>query len=128
MSLHSIQLGKSVKYLSIFFSEQKKLLAAKLSELQHATIQMETYRTNPELINIYNAEAKAIKLLPRSKHITKLVGDHKKRVAIKKQDEALAALENAAPNDLATADGSDVDPTVELGKPLEWDKNWPWDF
>lgn len=86
---------------------------------------METYRANPELIKVYNAEAKAIELLPQYQHI--ITADHN-RVAIKKQDEALAALENAAPTDLATASGRDFDPTVELEKPLDWDKNWPWDF
>lgn len=131
MSLHSIQFEKSNKNLTrnffFFFREQKELLGAKLSELQHATIQMKTYETDPAFIRVYNAEANAIKHLPR-KHILKLFGRQKNRVALKNQDEALTALENGASTDLATAGGSDVDPTVELKKPLEWDKNWPWDF
>lgn len=101
----------------------------KLTELQHATIQMETYRTNPELMNVYNAEANAMRFLPGSKHITKLIGGPNKRVAIKARDEAVTALENGATTDVvATTAGTAIDPTAELPRPLEWDKNWPWDF
>lgn len=89
---------------------------------------METYRTNPELINVYKAEANAIKFLPGARHITKLIGGQNKRVAIKTRDEAVDDLENRASTDLAAGDGSDVIATAEIPKPLEWDKNFPWDF
>lgn len=108
--------------------KQKEILAAKLLELQHATILMETYRDDPELTNVYNAEANAIKFLPGSKHITKLIGGYNKRVALKTPNEAVATLENRAPTDLAAVGDADTDATAELPKPLEWDKNWPWDM
>lgn len=106
--------------------QQTELLAKKLLELQHATVQMETYRTNPELTNVYNAEAAAIRFLPGSKHILRKIGDHDERVAMKMNDEVLTALQNGAPTDLATAGSPNTDATVELPTPLEWDKNLPW--
>lgn len=118
-----------IQWILFSISQLKELLAVKLTELQHATIQMETYRTNSELMNVYNAEANAMRFLPGSKHITKLIGGPNKRVAIKARDEAVTALENGATTDVVTTtDDRDIDPTAELPKPLEWDKNWPWDF
>lgn len=66
-----------------------------------------------------------MKFLPGTKHVTKLDGG---RVAIKAHDEAMAALETAAPTDVATVDEAGVAPTAQLPKPIEWDQNWPWDF
>lgn len=86
---------------------------------------METYRTNPVLINVYNAEANAMQFLPGTKHVTKLDGG---RVTIKAHDDAIAALETAPSTDIATVDEAGVDPTAQLPKPVEWDQNWPWDF
>lgn len=88
---------------------------------------METYRTIPELISVYNAEENAIKFLPGSKHITELIGAHNKRVMIKARNEVVSVLENIKPTDSAI-EGTDNGSPAEIPKPLEWDKNWAWDF
>lgn len=109
-------------------------MAAKLAELQFSVRQMELYRTTPELVNAYNAETNAHKLLPNSMLITKLTGRKNKRVIVNPIGSITSELVGQSANQVAekkvnelTTSSADQ-PREIINTPLEWDKNWLWDF
>lgn len=97
---------------------------------------MELYRTIPEWVDMYNAETAVHKALADSKLMTKLVGGP--------AHERVTLDMNAVASELAGKSDTDVakEPTKELvvkdaepekirpfiRAPLEWDRNWQWDF
>lgn len=93
----------------------KKRLSVRVAELQYATEQMITYNTIPELIDVFNAETLARKYLPESKFITELKGSKKNNVQPRSLKELKANDEIGENREI-------------IDDPLEWDKNWSWDF
>lgn len=101
----------------LFNRDKKKRLPGRLAELQYAAAQIETYHTIPELVSIFNAETMARKYVPNTKFITELKGSKKNNVQMRPLREFQQPIDNS----------------VEVGRekiddPLEWDKNWSWDF
>lgn len=112
-------------------------LASALSELQSATFEMERYRVTPEIINLYNAENAVHKLLPKMKFVSKLIGENNKRAitvfspsefieskAITSQSSTNSLDNIHFKNESVESNGK----RENLDEPLEWDKNWTWDF
>lgn len=117
-----------------------------LTELQQNTVEMERNRVIPELIGLYNAETEAHKLLQNTKYTTKLIGTHNKRViTVFNPSDAIQLnamlldnihskmktnmIDGVNNNDLTTI-ASDAMTNVRenLNEPLEWDRNWTWDY
>lgn len=98
----------------------KKRLPNRLAELQYATEQMQIYRTIPELVSIFNAETMARKYVLNSKFITELKGSKKNNVQLR----SLQELQDDDDDD----DDSIEEDHEKIDDPLEWDKNWSWDF
>lgn len=87
--------------------------------MQFAIEQMEVYRSIPEMVNVFNAESMAHKYLENAKYVTKIIGKkNEQRVALKSIDEILFDQNNNGNNEKRQT----------VSDPVEYDKNWTWDF
>lgn len=114
-----------------FFSNFENRLADALQELQENTIEMERNRVIPELVELYNVENAAHKLLPQAKYLTKLIGSDNKRVITAfNPSESIEcnALNGPYTGDNAVAIVGQESERLNLEGPLHWDQNWTWDF
>lgn len=127
-----------ILFFFLFYSDLENQVANALNELQVNTIEMERNRVIPELAGLYNAENAAHELLPHTKFLTKLIGVENKRVitAFNPSESihfnALNApetnvLSDASANGLALADNEPGN-RPNLNEPLQWDRNWMWDY
>lgn len=112
-------------------------LADALDELQKNTIEMERNRVIPELIGVYNAENAVhdvLKLPADMKYTTKMIGTNNKRVITafnpsnSIQNYALDEPESDPNNNHILSIAGPTRNREHLDKPLEWDRNWMWDY
>lgn len=106
-------------------------MADALQELQENTIEMERNRVIPELVELYNVENAAHKLLPQAKYLTKLIGSDNKRVITAfnpSESIQFNALNGPYTGDNAVAIVGQESERQNLEGPLHWDQNWTWDF
>lgn len=115
----------------------KSKLADALKELQKNTIEMERNRVIPELIGLYNCENEVHDLLPdyETQYFTKLIGIDNKRVITEFNPSNPIQFNTLNGPDDSVGKKNHILPIAgssnereNLEEPLQWDRNWMWDY